>query len=89
MKLFENFLGVEDEKSLIIAYIGNFQDNRPRPRNFSTILIESTKRFLNDSVALGKLTENFTISTTSLPGQLLYEALNNNFPQFKGHYVRD
>lgn len=82
------YVGVIDEKSLIVAFIDNFGEIRPRPRKFTRMLIESTKRFLNDSVALGKLTENFTISTTSLPGQLLYEALKD-FPQFQGQYIRD
>lgn len=83
-----SYVGVMEEKSLIIAFIDDFGEIRPRLTTFKRMLIESTKRFLDDSVALGKLTENFTISTTSLPGQFLYKALRD-FPQFQGHYNRD
>lgn len=64
------YLGKNDNKSLFIAFMGRFKDKAPTNK-----MMIALKNFLEDSVVLGKLHENYTISTNKRPDHKLYDAV--------------
>lgn len=66
------FAGVSDSTSLRIALIGDFTRTSPNEN-----VVNSTMKLIADALALGKVSDNFRISTDRASSHQLYETVKD------------